>query len=118
MAADETNKLRARVAELEEEIRQLREALAPDTFAISPIDGLHMPRRIAVMFACLQKHGTVSRKKLYVALYGADGTADPKVIHVYVHGLRRMLEPHGYRIKTVWGQGYRLIEPASAGLAA
>lgn len=118
MAADEIARLRDRVAELEEENRQLREALAPAELIVSPLDGVHMPRQMAILFACLRKRGVASKRQLCTAAFGVGGGQDPKGIHVYIYKLRQVVEPLGFRIETVWGQGYRLIEPASAELVA
>jgi len=118
MAADEIARLRDRVDELEEENRQLREALSPAELMVSPIDGVHMPRQVATLFACLRKHRVASKNQLCTAVFGVGGGQDPKGIHVYIYKLRQVLEPLGFRIETVWGQGYRLIEPAPAELVA
>lgn len=118
MAADETTLLRARVAELEEENRQLREALVPADFEVSSIGGVHLPRKAARVFACLRKHGVVSKAQLFTALFGVGAEQDPKNVDVYIYKLRRKLKPLGFRIETVWGQGYRLKEPSTMEPAA
>lgn len=53
-----------------------------------------------------------TKQALIDAVWGDDaegGPADgPKAIEVLICQLRKKIAPHGYRIATVWGHGYRL----------
>lgn len=42
--------------------------------------------------------------------YGADKAPDPKGIEVQMVRLRRQIKGSGFRIDTVWGEGYRLVK--------
>ncbi|HSE00792.1 MAG TPA: winged helix-turn-helix domain-containing protein, partial [Burkholderiales bacterium] len=48
-------------------------------------------------------------------LYGWDEEVSANAIEVYVHRLRRKLEPAGVTIRTIRGLGYLLEKPAHDG---
>jgi DNA-binding response OmpR family regulator len=107
-------RLHERVEQLEEENRQLREALAPSKFAVSPLPGIYLPKKVAMLFSCLLAHGSVSKAKAYAAIYGFDYDCEPRVVDVYICKLRKQLQPHGWSIRTIHGQGYELVRPQVA----
>jgi len=79
------------------------------------IDGrrLDLPRReLCLLEVLLGRAGEVIAKdRIADALYGFDDPPGPNAIEIYVHRLRRKLEPHGVNIRTVRGLGYLLERP-------
>lgn len=55
----------------------------------------------------------VAKQRIYQRIY--DGSRnelpDPKVIDVHMMQLRKLLEPTGLVIETVWGHGYKIPKP-------
>lgn len=69
------------------------------------------PREHAVLVALMTKMGkTVSKQSLAAGLFGIDENVASEAIEVYVHRLRRKLEPGGAAIITLRGLGYLLKE--------
>lgn len=65
------------------------------------------PREFAILEALLLNQGrVVSKSKLAAQAGGEDGSIAPAAIDVFVHRLRRKLEPAGLAIKTIRGVGY------------
>jgi DNA-binding response OmpR family regulator len=56
----------------------------------------------------------VSKEQLAEQLYGWDEEVGPNAIEVYVHRLRKKLEPAGVNIRTIRGLGYLLEKGPSA----
>lgn len=101
-------KLREQVDILQEENRQLREALAPEIVHI-PVAWRLTPCEQRV-FRCLTTQDIVPHGLIMMALY-ADRPGDPpaaKIIQAFICKLRAKLKPHGVMIGTAWGQGYCL----------
>jgi DNA-binding response OmpR family regulator len=70
-------------------------------------------RELAVLELLMQRGGrVVSKGKLVEHLCGWDEEIGPNAIEVYVHRLRRKLEPAGVTIRTVRGLGYLLQKPS------
>lgn len=68
-------------------------------------------RELAVLEVLLQKPGrVVSKEQLIEHNYGWDNEVSPNAIEVFVHRLRKRLEPFGIGIRTVRGLGYLLEE--------
>jgi DNA-binding response OmpR family regulator len=91
-------------------------ALALDTVGrIAYLDGhlLELPRRELSLLEVLMVHcgQVVSKEKLLEQLFGFDEEVGVNAIEIYVHRLRRKLEPGGVHIRTVRGLGY-LLEKA------
>ena len=91
-------------------------ALALDTVGrIAYLDDhlLELPRRELSLLEVLMVHcgQVVSKEKLLEQLFGFDEEVGVNAIEIYVHRLRRKLEPGGVRIRTVRGLGY-LLEKA------
>jgi DNA-binding response OmpR family regulator len=78
------------------------------------VDGqpVELPRReLCVLEALLLQRGqVVSKKALLEKLFDFDEEAGVNAVELYVHRLRRKLEPAGVRIRTVRGLGYLLEE--------
>ena len=72
-------------------------------------------REIGVLEVLMLKSGRVVNKdQLAEELYGWDEEVGANAIEVYVHRLRRKLEPAGVTIRTIRGLGYLLEKPAHA----
>jgi two-component system OmpR family response regulator len=76
----------------------------------SPLD--LSARELGVLEVLLMRSGRVVNKdQLAEQLYGWDEEVGPNAIEVYVHRLRRKLEPAGITIRTIRGLGYLLERP-------
>ena len=72
-------------------------------------------REIGVLEVLMLRSGRVVNKdQLAEALYGWDEEVGANAIEVYVHRLRRKLEPAGVTIRTIRGLGYLLEKTAHA----
>ena len=72
-------------------------------------------RELGVLEVLMMRSGrVVNKEQLADQLYGWDEEVGPNAIEVYVHRLRRKLEPAGVRIRTIRGLGY-LLEKDSNG---
>lgn len=72
-------------------------------------------RELGVLEVLMLRSGRVVNKdQLAEQLYGWDEEVGPNAIEVYVHRLRRKLEPAGVAIRTIRGLGYLLERPAPA----
>jgi two-component system OmpR family response regulator len=72
-------------------------------------------RELGVLEVLLLRSGRVVNKdQLAEKLYGWDEEVGANAIEVYVHRLRRKLEPAGVSIRTIRGLGYLLEKPAHA----
>jgi hypothetical protein len=100
---EQNRRLRERVDELEETVRQLlEEAPAPD---LPP--GLPYLTRSeeTILRALLSARGLTTRDRLYAALYQHDEDRDPQIVVVMISRLRKKLAGL-VNIETVWGRGY------------
>jgi two-component system OmpR family response regulator len=72
-------------------------------------------REIALLETLLLRVGrVVSKEGLLEKLYGADEHAGENAVEVFVHRLRRKLEPAGVAIRTVRGLGYMIDKMPNA----
>jgi DNA-binding response OmpR family regulator len=66
-------------------------------------------RELAVLELLLQRVGrVVSKEQLMEHMYGWDNDVSPNAIEVFIHRLRKRLEPYGVGIRTIRGLGYLL----------
>lgn len=66
-------------------------------------------RELGVLEVLMMRSGrVVNKEQLAEQLYGWDEEVGPNAIEVYVHRLRRKLEPAGVSIRTIRGLGYLL----------
>jgi DNA-binding response OmpR family regulator len=91
--------------------------LALDTAGrVATVDGapLELPRReLALLEALMLKAGqVVSKQALFEALFDLDAEASTSAVELYVHRLRKKVEPAGLSIRTIRGLGYLLEAPA------
>ena len=79
------------------------------------VDGapLELPRRELNLLELLlvQRGQVVAKQALLEKLFGLDDEAGVNAVEIYVHRLRKKLEPAGVRIRTVRGLGYLLENP-------
>lgn len=100
-----------RIAELEEQVRQLKDAFAPKVSF--PLGWDLDEQNTAVLSALFHTKGSyVTAEAIRLLLIGFDDDATPRLAEQAVSRLRRKLEPHQIRILTRLHQGYAL-EPAS-----
>lgn len=99
---------RERIEEVEEELRQLRESLAPidvwpDELGLTETEGRYLSALVA------GKGRVMSKDALLLATRepNVDGGPEPKIVDVMISKLRTKLGRHGDAIETVWGQGHR-----------
>jgi two-component system OmpR family response regulator len=72
-------------------------------------------RELGVLEVLMLRSGRVVNKdQLAEQLYSWDEEVGPNAIEVYVHRLRRKLEPAGVTIRTIRGLGYLLERPVPA----
>ncbi|MBK6637190.1 MAG: response regulator transcription factor [Rhodocyclaceae bacterium] len=72
-------------------------------------------RELALLEVLMLRAGrVVSKDQLVEQLCGWDEEVSSNAIEVYVHRLRKKLEPGGVRITTLRGLGYSLQKPAAA----
>jgi two-component system OmpR family response regulator len=72
-------------------------------------------RELGVLEVLMMRSGrVVNKEQLAEQLYGWDEEVGPNAIEVYVHRLRRKLEPAGVNIRTIRGLGYLLEKAPSA----
>jgi DNA-binding response OmpR family regulator len=71
-------------------------------------------RELEILEALMQRAGQVVIKtRLAQQISQWDAEVGTNAIEVYVHRLRKKLEPHGIRIRTIHGLGY-LLDPVDA----
>lgn len=77
------------------------------TLAGDPLD--LSARELGVLEVLMMRTGrVVNKEQLAEQLYGWDEEVGPNAIEVYVHRLRKKLEPAGVNIRTIRGLGYLL----------
>ncbi|MDD5761314.1 MAG: response regulator transcription factor [bacterium] len=74
---------------------------------------LELPRRELSLLEVLMVHSgqVVAKERLLEKLFGFDDEVGVNAIEIYVHRLRKKLDPGGVRIRTVRGLGYLLEKP-------
>lgn len=110
--------LAAQLEEAREEIRQLKELLAPEIQIDLPLQPAALK-----MLRALYAHSprVLSREALMAAsppLDGAVDERDPKIVAQHIHFIRRALAPHGIAVSNHWGQGFSLPPSEKAKLKA
>jgi len=72
-------------------------------------------RELGVLEVLMMRSGrVVNKEQLAEQLYGWDEEVGPNAIEVYVHRLRKKLEPAGVSIRTIRGLGYLLEKEPNA----
>lgn len=106
---EENARLKTLLAEKEEEIIQLREALRPVDWLPPAEIGLTSSQ--ARIIACLYgaKGEVTSKERLYHALYHDQNVErEIKIVDVMICKMRKKLIEYGIEIKTAWGRGHYL----------
>lgn len=68
-------------------------------------------REMTILEALMQREGqVVIKSRLIQQISDWDGEVGANAVEVYVHRLRKKLQPHGIQIRTIHGLGY-LLEP-------
>lgn len=91
---------------LRDRVFQLEELLG---LAFEAPSWLGLTGQEASLFGLLLAREHMTKSAAMDCLYGlaAEGEiAEEKIIDVFVHKIRRKLEPHEIKIETKWGQGY------------
>ncbi len=105
------------IAELKEEIRQLKSERFKDEIYI-PVEWMLTPKESAIIKA-LSSGRVVGKEQMLDAITHANGEQpEIKIIDVFVCKIRKKLNPFGLEIKTHWGAGYSLPETTIAVLRA
>jgi hypothetical protein len=112
---NDVQSLRDRIDYLEEEIRQLREQIAPEN---NPFLGkFDLTRQQAAMLLCLYKSDIATTENLdavtltYAHKYTIRASDDSLVnlrTKVIIFKLRQKLKDHGVTFRCVWGIGYSM----------
>lgn len=95
-----------RISVLEEENRQLRNALAPRmnvNLDLSP-----QQREIFLAIYSRTEASYEMLEMLLGSLQSDEGRDTKNHLKVIVHRIRKVLEPHGIRIQTIRGHGFRM----------
>jgi two-component system cell cycle response regulator CtrA len=102
----ENDELRARIAELEEELGLA--AQPPSLFGFTSQE--------AAIFGVLLKTANPRKSTFMTALYGdeADDPPEEKIIDVMICKMRKKLVPFGIMIETSWGEGFSMPEASKA----
>jgi len=111
LACDDVPMLRARIDMLLEERSEQRgrdrrgEVMLPLALGLSPQED----RVLATLMSSPKDFAT--KDVLHAASsLGVEADSNPKIVDVIVCKLRKKLTPHGLRVETVWGKGYRLAD--------
>jgi len=107
--------LRERSDELEEEVRQLKEALTPN-LAWPSFLGVRMTgaaRRVTAMLMA-RAPNIMPREILRMSCLHEDTTL--KVVDVHIYKARRALSPCGVHIHVQWGEGFWMDNASAARL--
>jgi DNA-binding response OmpR family regulator len=82
---------------------------------VATVDGVPLEltrREMGLLEALLLRAGqVVSKQALFEALFDLDSEANVTAVEIYVHRLRKKVEPAGLRIRTVRGLGYLVENP-------
>lgn len=96
---------------LEGRVRMLEDALFAD--AIVPVEW-NLTGSEARVMGCLINREMATKQAIMAALYTDRNcdSAEEKIVDVFVCQVRLKLRPFGVEIKTVWGQGFQLLDRA------
>lgn len=124
MHVNEVHFLRAKIEELEEELRQTKKALSP---SINPFSGRFKLsiQMAAILWAIYKSPDICTNEQLNVIMLGlaradnADGADIQARTKVRITHARNRLREHGVdvAIQNVWGIGYRITKQDKAKLA-
>ncbi|WP_027578439.1 hypothetical protein [Bradyrhizobium sp. Ai1a-2] len=101
-------KLRDRIADLEEEVRQLREELSGDRFSFPAEWKLARQERLALSSLYASRAGYRSTNALHSVISRSSADTQPQMVITIVYRLRHKVEPFGVSIEARRGAGYAL----------
>jgi len=104
-----------RIAELEEENRQLRDLLVAGTREPPAKWGL-TKREAELMKALASAHPCLLTTERALATVWPDTVPVTSILTVIMCHMRKKLNRHGVEIETVWGRGYRLSDAAAVAM--
>jgi two-component system, cell cycle response regulator CtrA len=115
--AAENARLKERIEDLEEEVRQLKADHFKDEIYI-PIEWVLTQKEAGIVRA-LSVGRVVSKGQLLDSISHANGEQpEIKIVDVFICKIRKKLKPFGLEITTHWGAGYSLPEATLAVLRA
>lgn len=103
---------RIRIEELEEQIRQMRENIAPVVLFPKSWELRPAQQRIPAAFA-RAPNGFLTTEQIFVAL-DSDATEADNLVKTQICGLRRRVENLGIKIVTRWSLGYEMTPDSVA----
>ena len=106
---------RERIAELEEELRQVRAAFAPELDV--PLDW-HLPRGQRLVLQALLACSVFTSAQFYGYVWGRPGRSERRNLYTTICRLRRFLKPYRIEITTIPSVGYALRPEHKARLRA
>jgi len=107
---------RERIEYLEEELRQLRESLAPIT--LFPIEWNLTATQQRIMAAFYKAHdGFLTHEQIFLAS-GSKAEEFDNLVKVQMMHLRKKIYPLGMGVTKRWGLGYRLTPESKAIITA
>jgi two-component system cell cycle response regulator CtrA len=110
MSDNVTEYLLARIGELEETIRKLREPVL--SIQMLPAKWGLTPRERDILAALyMSRRDYTERVVLMEAMYGDDtGDVQEQIITVWIAKIRKKIKPFGMSIESKYGIGYRLTD--------
>ncbi len=99
-----------RIAELEEEVRELRALFSPPGLAES-FRALGFSNMQSAILAALMVREVLSRQQLMAVMYPDVDTRyerDMKIVDGHMVHLRKRLKTFGLNVENTWGLGYKL----------
>jgi DNA-binding response OmpR family regulator len=104
---------RERIDELEEELRQTRDNLAPVAVLFPARWGLTPTQQRALAAFCKAPNGFLSHEQLFIAI-GSKATEADNLIKVQIMLLRKAVQKLGIKIITRRGDGYEITPESKA----
>jgi two-component system cell cycle response regulator CtrA len=101
-------RLREENDELRERVRQLEEHLG---WRFTSPSALGLTATHDIVLGCMMSRSVAREEFILEALYYRDpsgGTADDRIVDVFIYHMRKRLKPHGIAIYTERGVGYYL----------
>jgi len=107
-------RLKDRIEELEETIRQITDAFRPDVEFINDLDV--WPKHRLILRCLIARVGRyVTQDALHAGIYNEGSCAD-KRLHNFINTLRKRLVKHNVTIHTMRGNGYMITKEDAAKL--
>lgn len=98
---------------LRERNKQLEAELGMRGDLVVPLEWGLTAKEEAVMRALIERE-IASKEYILGFVYNGRDEAEPKIVDVFVHHIRKKIGPFGVKIETVWGRGYTLDKETRA----